>query len=221
MVIAGPPNAGKSSLLNILARRDIAIVTDIAGTTRDILEVNLDIDGYAVRLYDTAGLRETDDRVEAEGVRRARALVESADLVLLLSDMTGPTAIDTVPEGKACLRIGTKCDLYNGPDVTGRYDLTLSATTGEGTDALIAALSERLESRLSGMTLSLPVRERQRGYLREAIAHLDAALDARHLSPELPSEFLRAAAQSLGRITGRVDVEDLLDVIFSSFCVGK
>ncbi|TNB49829.1 tRNA uridine-5-carboxymethylaminomethyl(34) synthesis GTPase MnmE [Martelella lutilitoris] len=217
VVIAGAPNAGKSSLLNALAKRDIAIVTDIAGTTRDILEVHLDIGGYAVRLYDTAGLRETEDKVEAEGVRRARALVETADLVLSLADMTGGDAPEAFPD-RDCLLVGSKSDLSSGGD---GFDLVLSSESGEGIDRLIAAISDRLSARVAGSSLSLPVRARQADYLRQALAALDEAMAARALSPELPSESLRRAAVALGRITGRVDVEDLLDVIFSSFCVGK
>lgn len=216
VVIAGPPNAGKSSLLNALARREVAIVTDIAGTTRDVLEVHLDLGGYAVRLCDTAGLRESDDIVEAEGVRRARALLDKADLVLSLADIHSgmkPEAFDG-----DCLRIGTKAD--HGETAPG-FDHLISSKTGVGIDRLVDAVRQKLKNRLTGASLSLPVRDRQVSYLREAHAHIEAALAMRDHSPEIPAESLRAAAVSLGRITGRVDVEDLLDVIFSSFCVGK
>ncbi len=217
VVIAGPPNAGKSSLLNALARRDVAIVTDVAGTTRDVLEVYLDLDGYAVRLCDTAGLRESDDIVEAEGMRRARALLENADLILSLSDIQTGDAAERF-DGE-CLRIGTKADGGNGSEA--EFDLLISSRTGAGIDRLVAMIKARLEARLTGASLSLPVRDRQVGYLRETLGHIEAALVARDRSPELPAESLRRAASALGRITGRVDVEDLLDVIFSSFCVGK
>lgn len=217
VVIAGPPNAGKSSLLNALARRDVAIVTDVAGTTRDILEVYLDLDGYAVRLCDTAGLRDSDDVVEAEGMRRARALLEEADLILSLSDIGAGQPVERF-EGE-CLRIGTKAD--TGNETGGDFDLVISSRTGAGMDHLVEMIKARLEARLAGASLSLPVRDRQVGYLKETLRHIQAALDAREHSPEIPAEALRQAAVALGRITGRVDVEDLLDVIFSSFCVGK
>lgn len=217
VVIAGPPNAGKSSLLNALARRDVAIVTDVAGTTRDILEVHLDLDGYAVRLCDTAGLRDSDDVVEAEGMRRARALLDQADLILSLSDMDSGMPAQRF-EGE-CLRIGTKADIGDGAGAD--FDLLISSRTGEGMDRLVELIKTRLEMRLAGVSLSLPVRDRQVGYLKETLRHIEAALKDRELSPEIPAEALRQGAIALGRITGRVDVEDLLDVIFSSFCVGK
>ncbi len=217
VVIAGPPNAGKSSLLNALARRDVAIVTDVAGTTRDILEVYLDLDGYAVRLCDTAGLRESEDIVEAEGMRRARALLEEADLILSLGDIGAGQPTERF-EGE-CLRIGTKADIGN--ETGAEFDLLISSRTGAGMDRLVEMIKARLEARLAGASLSLPVRDRQVGYLKETLRHIQAALDARDHSPEIPAESLRQAAVALGRITGRVDVEDLLDVIFSSFCVGK
>jgi len=217
VVIAGPPNAGKSSLLNALARRDVAIVTDVAGTTRDILEVYLDLDGYAVRLCDTAGLRESEDFVEAEGMRRARALLEEADLILSLGDIGAGQPTERF-EGE-CLRIGTKADIGN--ETGAEFDLLISSRTGAGMDRLVEMIKARLEARLAGASLSLPVRDRQVGYLKETLRYIQAALDARDRSPEIPAESLRQAAVALGRITGRVDVEDLLDVIFSSFCVGK
>ncbi len=217
VVIAGRPNAGKSSLLNALARRDVAIVTDVAGTTRDILEVYLDLAGYAVRLCDTAGLRDSEDVVEAEGMRRARALLKEADLILSLSDIGADQPAERF-EGE-CLRIGTKAD--TGNETGADFDLVISSRTGAGMDRLVEMIKARLEARLAGASLSLPVRDRQVGYLKETLRYIQAALDARDRSPEIPAESLRQAAVALGRITGRVDVEDLLDVIFSSFCVGK
>ncbi|WP_174804187.1 tRNA uridine-5-carboxymethylaminomethyl(34) synthesis GTPase MnmE [Martelella limonii] len=218
VVIAGPPNAGKSSLLNALARREVAIVTEIAGTTRDVLEVNLDIGGYAVRLCDTAGLRDSADLVEVEGVRRARALLAEADLVLSLADVRSGTP----PEDFSgdVLAIGTRID-EGGEYDPFPYDLVISSRTGEGMDALVEAIGERLAVRLGSASFSLPVRDRQIGYLRQTLGHIGEAIERRDASPEIPAESLRAAALSLGRITGRVDVENLLDVIFSSFCVGK
>ncbi|WP_176085606.1 tRNA uridine-5-carboxymethylaminomethyl(34) synthesis GTPase MnmE [Martelella sp. HB161492] len=219
VVLTGAPNAGKSSLLNALAKRDIAIVTDIAGTTRDSIEVSLDIGGYAVRLYDTAGLRETDDIVEREGVRRAEALRDSADLVLALVAADQPEAVAAAGEG--ILQILTKSDLAGGTERAADFDLTISVRRGDGLEQLVELIAQRLENVVSGSNLSVPVRQRQIDCLRQAGSHIDEALALRHHSPEIPAEALRRAADSLGRITGRVDVEDLLDVIFSSFCIGK
>lgn len=223
IVIAGPPNAGKSSLMNALARRDVAIVTNVAGTTRDILEVDLNISGFAVKLFDTAGLRETEDEVEREGVRRARALLERADLILSLRSLDEPNieTDEAFPEDVEVVLIGTKLDAVDENVTADGFDLVLSSRTGEGLDRLLSFIDRKLSDYMVSNSLSLPVRDRQIGYLRQALAELNMALEMRNLSPEIPSEALRSAAQSLGRITGRVDVEDLLDVIFSSFCVGK
>jgi len=212
IAIVGPPNAGKSSLMNHLAQRDVAIVTDIAGTTRDILHVDLDMDGYLVRLFDTAGLRETSDAVEQEGIRRARQMMEEADLVLALEEIgrQHPTS----HSGSDVVRVGTKLDLH-GPSRD--YDLCLSVKTGEGIEALRNVIVSRIRTIWSGAVV--PTRQRQTDLLRLTSLSVRSALKARE--PELRAEHLRAAANSLGRITGHVDVEQLLDVIFSQFCIGK
>lgn len=217
VAIAGPPNSGKSSLLNALASRDVAIVTEIAGTTRDVLEVDLDIDGYSVRLYDTAGIRETADVIEAEGIRRALMTVRDADIVLSLTEI-GAAATAIMDGETPQVRIGTKADLHG--EVVG-YDICISTLTGHGLNRLQNVLSSELERRGSGMTMAVPARRRHRLLLEEALGHITAAIDGYALGLDLRAEHLRSAGQALGRITGQVDVEDLLGVIFSEFCVGK
>ncbi len=223
VAVLGPPNAGKSSLVNTLARREAAIVSAVAGTTRDVLEVHLDLGGVPVVLADTAGLRETDDLVEQEGVRRARARAEAADLRLLLLDRTeaGPleatlAALATDPD---TLVIHTKADLWTAPPQGAA--LPLSLVTGAGLDGVMRAVTDRVQA-LAGVGAGPPsplTRARHRHALvetRDALARAAAAP-----LPELVAEDLRLALRALGRITGRVDVEDLLDVIFGDFCIGK
>ncbi|CDZ30003.1 tRNA uridine-5-carboxymethylaminomethyl(34) synthesis GTPase MnmE [Neorhizobium galegae] len=214
VVIAGPPNAGKSSLLNALAKRDVAIVTEIAGTTRDILHVDVDMDGYLVRFFDTAGLRESEDRVEQEGVRRARIAIEQADLVLQLEEIDSGSKQILDKVDRDVLRVGTKADIRRPSPA---YDLNISSETGEGLDELRFLILENLRQTWSGSLV--PNRQRHLQYLKEASIFIEEALNGREL--DLRAESLRAAASSLGRITGRVDVEQLLDVIFSQFCIGK
>jgi tRNA modification GTPase len=217
VVISGPPNAGKSSLMNVLAKRDVAIVTDVAGTTRDILHVDLDLDGYLIRLYDTAGLRESADPVEVEGIKRAQAAAANADLVLLLEEIDSPAERDwATPDSLPHLRIGTKKDLHRNADINS-YDLALSAATGEGLDELRLLLLETVQQKWSGSLV--PNRARHLTHLNEASHCIDEAVHGTQL--DLRAESLRAAASALGRITGRVDVEQLLDIIFSQFCIGK
>ncbi len=219
VAIVGAPNAGKSSLLNALARRDVAIVSEEQGTTRDVLEVRLDIAGYPVAVYDTAGLRDGVGAVEAEGIRRALATAQAAHLVLHLQDVTAaaiPLSLPDVP----VIRIGSKADLTDtGTDDD--FDCLISVKTPDGLDGLIALLQERVDAAAGSMLSAMPNRQRHREYLTRCLAHLDDALKNDSVPLELRSESLRQAADWLGRLTGRIDVEDLLELIFGEFCIGK
>ena len=233
VAIAGPPNVGKSTLMNALARREVAIVSPHAGTTRDVIEVQLDLDGYPVTVIDTAGIRETDDPVEQEGVRRARARAADADLVLWMSDPQR----DEVPEQGAApvWRIRNKIDLHAARPETGRAnesasalgssregtDFGISASRGDGIAELIGALVGFAEKYFGSGEGALIARERQRKLLRETAESLRRSIAVLGEGEELAAEDLRMAAYSLGRLLGRVDVEDILDVIFRDFCIGK
>jgi tRNA modification GTPase len=217
VVLAGPPNAGKSTLLNALARRDVAIVSPVAGTTRDVIEVHCDLGGLPVTIVDTAGLRESADLIEQEGVSRARARVQDADLVLWLVPPEGDEGAP--PPARRLMKVGTKADLDR---VRPGCDLMIAASTGEGLPDLIARLEAEAAS-LMGQGDAVITRERHRKALEKAHESLDRAramLIGR--GPlELAAEEVRLAARSIGEITGRVDVEDVLDRLFSSFCIGK
>ena len=214
VALAGAPNAGKSSLINALSKSDIAIVSDEAGTTRDIREVPLDIDGQLFLLLDLAGLRETQSRAEAEGIRRAERAIADADILLWLE--APDTEIVIRPESKAALvKVGTKADI----GIAEGMDLNLSTATGSGVDALVQKLREIGET-LTGTEPSLISHERDRVGLEQAI---DAVRDAerRLANWELAAEALRHATLALERLIGRVDAEQVLDRLFSSFCIGK
>jgi tRNA modification GTPase len=220
VVIAGRPNAGKSSLMNALAGRDVAIVTHYAGTTRDIIQCDIDLEGYVVRLYDTAGIRETDEEVEQEGIRRALRKIEEADLVLLLHDMSmalGETESEFI--SVPFLSIGTKSDLVNVRNPDG-FVLTMSSHSPDDIEALRAFLLETIRTRIGSNESVIPSRLRHIECLRQALNHIDGALDER-FGLEIRADFLRMASDSLGRLIGRVDTETLLGKIFSEFCVGK
>jgi len=227
VAIAGPPNAGKSSLLNRLARRDVAIVTPHAGTTRDVIEVHLDLGGYPVTLLDTAGIRETEDPVEFEGVRRARERAQAADLVLWVTDAavgTGEGASAAPSGGAEVWRVRNKIDLLGSesPACQSERTLAVSALTGAGLPELIAALARHAEATLAGAETSLVTRERHRVALRKVVEALDRAVaEGPGGREDIVAEELRLAGRELGRLTGRVDVEDVLDVIFRDFCIGK
>ena len=259
VAIVGPPNAGKSTLLNRLARREAAIVSPFAGTTRDVIEVHLDLDGYPVTLLDTAGIRETSDPVEQEGVRRARERATEADLVLWVVDASA----DVPPPGafgqnQTVWTVCNKIDQimltneyilqYNdrnelilqnnqsGPSMfnerlTGINELkfsknehifAVSALMGTGFKPLLAALVKQAEAHLGGVEPALLTRARHRQLLEDTHAALGRALGEGPAGREdILAEELRLAARALGRLTGRVDVEDILDVIFRDFCIGK
>jgi tRNA modification GTPase len=226
-VVQGPPNVGKSTLVNALAGRDVAIVSQHAGTTRDALEVSLVLGDVPVTLIDTAGLRETSDPVEAEGVRRARAKAAQADLVLRLISAEAPRADAAAdrhvdrdgrgPEGgPAELVIGTKSDLASVPPDA---DLAVSALSGAGMGALrdrLAAIAARATAQIGPPPLT---RQRHRTLLGETLAQLRSADGERE--PELRAEALRLAVRALGGITGTIGVEALLDRVFGEFCIGK
>lgn len=219
IAIVGPPNAGKSSLLNRLAQRQAAITSPIAGTTRDVIEVAIDLAGYPVVLADTAGLRESADLVEQEGLRRALARAETAELRLFVFEARQPEdAVGAAAwPGSDTLLVANKIDLGDHPALpTGA--LAVSALTGAGLGELIEALIRRIAADYD-IAAPLLTRARHRAALEEASAALHRAGAAS--LPELRAEDLRLAWRSLGRITGSVDVEDLLNVIFADFCIGK
>jgi tRNA modification GTPase len=220
VVIAGPPNAGKSTLLNALAQRELAIVSPVAGTTRDVIETPLALDGIAMRFSDTAGLRgEGADAIEAIGIDRAHAAVEAADILLWL----GPP--DDAPAHPRCIRIGAQADRWRGDSEREAEavscDLMLSAVTGEGMEALhgrIVAMARTLLPREGEAAL----RRRQRAALAEARDWLFIGTESREVDDLiLIAERLRLAVSALDRITGRAGVEDMLDALFGRFCIGK
>ncbi|HXP98272.1 MAG TPA: tRNA uridine-5-carboxymethylaminomethyl(34) synthesis GTPase MnmE [Telmatospirillum sp.] len=225
VAILGAPNVGKSSLLNRIAGRDAAIVSSLAGTTRDIIEVHLDLAGYPVTLADTAGLREAAEAIEEEGVRRARAKADSADLRLVVFDAEVLPVID--PHSLALVNDDTlvvinKCDRVGRaiPErIGGQAPLMISAQSGVGLDGLLAALEQQARVMLEGSGAPAISRARHRRALEETEAALRRALLAPY--SELAAEDVRLAARCLGRITGRIDVEEMLDVIFREFCIGK
>jgi tRNA modification GTPase len=221
VAIAGPPNVGKSMLMNALARREVAIVSPHAGTTRDVIEVQLDLDGYPVTVIDTAGIRESDDPVEQEGVRRARARAAEADLVLWLSDAQHEKIL---PEGTAPLWVvHNKIDLdtAGAPSPQADTEFRISASRGDGIAELIGALVGFAQRYFGSGEGALISRERQRQLLQQTVVALQRSIDISGVGEELAAEELRIAAYALGRLLGRVDVEDLLDVIFREFCIGK
>lgn len=218
VVIAGAPNAGKSSLLNALARRDVAIVTDEPGTTRDLVHVALDLDGMKVVVTDTAGIREGAGKVEAIGIEKALASAREADLVIQLEDLSAPVGL-VIPETQAqVLKVGSKSDLRSS-DAAGS-DLLISTKTGTGLNRLIELIAAAAKTAVGEGDSIVPARARHVALLRRAAAHLNDSL-AEGSGSELRAEELRLASEAFGKIAGTVDVEEVLGVIFSEFCIGK
>jgi tRNA modification GTPase len=246
VAIAGAPNVGKSTLMNALARREVAIVSPHAGTTRDVIEVQLDLDGYPATVIDTAGIRDTDDPVEQEGVRRAKARAADADLVLWLTDSEHEREA-AVPAASTVWIVRNKIDLESGqggfaacdfvaanrwPNSDGsdgqeslgvdvERQFSISAAQGQGIQVLVAEVTEFARAYFGGGEHALIGRQRHRELLRNTAEMLRRSIGAAQLGEELAAEDLRIAAHYLGQLLGRVDVEDLLGVIFREFCVGK
>ncbi len=219
VVIAGPPNVGKSTLMNALAGRDVAIISPIPGTTRDLIEVFLDLRGYPVILVDTAGIRDTQDPIEQEGVARARRRAESADLTLWLDD---GGASQTPSAGPPILFVRTKLDLTEvHASPAGAEEMAISAKTGAGVDRLLDVIADLAEERMSSREPALLTLERHRRGFHDARQALASTLAPDAVEPELIAEDLRRAASAMDRIVGRIGVEDVLGEIFSRLCVGK
>jgi tRNA modification GTPase len=239
IAILGPPNAGKSSLLNALAQRDAAIVSSTAGTTRDVIEVHLDLGGWPIILADTAGLQDSAEEIESEGIRRALGRAEKADLKVLVFDGSFWPVLDEATRqliDDRAVVVVNKSDLIGNRRSAGKDEISepvnsrlpntdcqspvfLSAKTGEGISDLFDRLIGEIDLRFADAGSPPLTRQRHRAALEECQSHLSRALEA--TETELRAEDVRLALRALGRITGRVDVEDLLDVIFRDFCVGK
>ena len=228
VVLAGKPNAGKSSLLNALAGYDAAIVTDVAGTTRDVLRERIQIDGMPLHIIDTAGLRTTSNPVEQEGIRRAQQELERADKVLWLLDITDTeldNTADYLPEGIAVTRVFNKIDIASQApalvETTKTVDIYLSVKTGEGMELLKQHLKQSVGFTQSGESVFIARRRHIEALILAEQALQDAAVQLTVAAPELVAEELRQAQQALSEITGEFTSDDLLGEIFSSFCIGK
>lgn len=217
VVILGAPNSGKSTLINALAGREVAIATSEAGTTRDLIDVRLELSGNLVVVTDTAGIRENAGFVESIGIAKARDRAAAADLVLLVEDILDPAVVDLAKVTCPVLRVGNKSDAVNNSSYG--YDLVISALNGEGIDNLLARISEEASLATNSSEL-FAVHSRHLDYLRGSVREIDNSRKV-DLSLDLVAEHLRLASNCIGQLTGRVNVEELLGIIFSKFCVGK
>ena len=217
LAIIGAPNVGKSSLINFLAQSEVAIVSEIAGTTRDVVEAHLSIAGVPVKISDTAGLRETSDEVEKEGIRRALNKAASADIKIFLLDATNPILRENLIDQNTIL-VANKIDLKTIPDY--KFPVTkISLTKKIGLDLLIKNLEEKILEIVPNHAAPVITQERYRVALKNSVEHLKNFSMQKNI--ELSSEDLRMTAREIGKITGKVGVENILDVIFSRFCIGK
>jgi tRNA modification GTPase len=216
VAIIGAPNVGKSSLLNCLAKRDVAIVSHLKGTTRDIIELEMDIQGYPIIIADTAGIRESTDIIEIEGIKRAEKWSEQADLVIHMHDIQNYDP-DTLFTNDSTINVVNKSDLSTNHSILGVH--VISVAQQQGINDLIGIIHGRIEEMKSSASSALITNERHRYHITECVSYLTAALS--NTAPEFVVEDIRLAMRELGKITGRVDVEDLLDNIFANFCIGK
>ena len=226
VAIVGPPNAGKSSLFNHLAKSDKAIVTDIPGTTRDILKISVDIDGLQVIFYDTAGIRDNPDEIEAEGIKRTKKLLETMDIAILMNDITiNPSEnIAILPSELACLHVNNKIDLINNKNEISDEDgkINISVKSNMGIDELLLRIKKLSNYEFSGdgvfsaRTRHIRALERSYDHFLLGKEHL-----LTHKAGELFAEELRIAGEALGEITGKLSSDELLGKIFSEFCIGK
>lgn len=219
IVIIGAPNAGKSSLMNLLAARDVAIISDEAGTTRDLLEVKLNLNGVVSYITDTAGIRETEGKIEKIGIQRAKDKAIEADLILYIEDASEPIIVETSEFSAPVWKIGNKADLSNNQNISYKY--MISAKSGEGVSILLNDLTGFITEKTKLQSDVVPTRRRHIDLLNKCKTEIHNAYINDRLPLELRAENLRHASQYLGRITGDVDVEDILDVVFSQFCIGK
>ena len=229
VVIFGAPNAGKSTLMNYLSKRDVAIVSDIAGTTRDTLEAHLDISGFPVSIVDTAGIRKSDDVIESEGIRRAVKRAQQADLKIVIMDgannkCSDSEMIDHMDQNTMVLiskkDLGIKTSIVDLPEnIIGSW--AVSVKNSVGLDDFMLAFEKEVGARMELTDIPSLTRTRHRQHLQSSLAHMDRFLAANHFELELLSEDLRMAARDIGKITGYVDVEDILEKIFTEFCIGK
>jgi len=223
IALMGPPNSGKSSLLNAMAKRDVSIVSEIEGTTRDVIEVHLDLAGYEVILSDTAGIRNSEDIVENMGVERALNVGENADLILWLTSVADAASFPDIPvelEGTKVLQVFSKSDLLDS-DLKSNEKIYVSSLSSGSVVELLQLIGNEVKNRLSAGEDMIVVRRRHRELLENAVQYLRQILKEPGMDVELVSENLRLTSDQIGRITGNIDVEDLLDAIFSKFCIGK
>jgi tRNA modification GTPase len=223
VVILGEPNAGKSSLLNAIAKRDAVIVSDIAGTTRDAIDIHMDINGYPVIFTDTAGLRQTVEAVEKQGIERAYAKAQDADIIICLFDClrNTPQEFENIDKNKIIYVANKidKADNNHKKTLQNKGYLTISAKYAQGVDVLLNEIGQKIKDKFTANSTEIITRQRYREALKNAVSNLKNFNFDKEI--ELSAEDIRLAAREIGKITGRIEVDEVLDKIFSSFCIGK